>query len=84
MINKNYYNHELFTEACSRLMRVAAYVDPLVNRYIIQVKSEDICKDNEIVDEAIALTMDLLYSEEYNIDIKNEDGVVKFKYEINE
>lgn len=82
MINKNYYNHELFTEACSRLMRVAAYVDPLVNRYIIQVNSKDICTDNNIVNEAIALTMDLLYSEEYDIDIINKDGIVKLKFKI--
>ena len=75
---------DMFTEACSRLMRVAAYVDPLVNRYIIHVKSSDICEDNDIVNSAIALTLDLLYSNEYNIDIKNEDGIVKLKFEINE
>lgn len=73
---------DMFTEACSRLMRVAAYVDPLVNRYIIQVNSKDICTDNNIVNEAIALTMDLLYSEEYDIDIINKDGIVKLKFKI--
>ena len=78
------HKSDMFTEACSRLMRVAAYVDPLVNRYIIHVKSSDICEDNDIVNSAIALTLDLLYSNEYNIDIKNEDGIVKLKFEINE